>query len=77
MKVNDGLINFASVEDIIIHKIFAGRSRDLEDIKSIILKNPDFDIGYIKKWLKEFDRSVKGKNLLKSFHQILRGIERI
>ncbi|MCX7699063.1 MAG: nucleotidyltransferase [Candidatus Goldbacteria bacterium] len=28
-------VSFASPEDLIIHKIFAGRPRDIEDIKNI------------------------------------------
>ena len=36
-------VYFASVEDLIIHKIFAGRPRDIEDVKIILLKNPDID----------------------------------
>lgn len=52
-------------EDIIIHKIFAGRPRDIEDVRSILIKNPNIDIPYIKKWLKEFEKATPEKNLLK------------
>ena len=53
-------IKFTSLEDIIIQKIFAGRPRDLEDVRNIMIKNPSFDKKYINKWLKEFDISNKG-----------------
>ena len=53
--INQAEVNFASLEDIIIHKLFAGRARDLEDVKNIVLKNPGFNLDYIKKWLAEFD----------------------
>jgi hypothetical protein len=49
------------VEDAIIHKIFAGRPRDIEDVKSMILKNPKIDTAYIRRWLKEFDVAIEGK----------------
>jgi hypothetical protein len=62
---------FASPEDLIIHKIFAGRPRDLEDVWSVILKNPGIDTQYIKNWLKEFDASFKRKDFLKTFEGIL------
>lgn len=53
-------VKFASPEDVIIHKAIAGRPRDLEDVKSILLKNPGVDSAYIRKWLDEFDRSLGG-----------------
>lgn len=62
---------FASPEDLIIHKIFAGRPRDMEDARTILLKNPDIDLGYIRKWLKQFDASVDGMNFLNTFEGIL------
>lgn len=61
---------FASAEDVIIHKIFAGRPRDLEDVRSILLKNADLDLAYIDKWLKEFDASADENHFLKVFKTI-------
>jgi len=65
---------FASPEDLIIHKIFAGRPRDLEDVRIILIKNPDIDNSYIRKWLKEFDRSSDAIKFLKIFEEILRTV---
>jgi len=65
---------FASVEDLIIHKIFAGRPRDLEDVRSILLKNTDTDKDYINKWLKQFDASSQENDFLKKFRTILSDI---
>ena len=53
-----GTVRFASLEDVVIHKIIAGRGRDIEDVKAILLKNPQYDHGYITRWLEEFDRSL-------------------
>ncbi len=58
VKLGKTVINFASLEDVIIHKIISGRPRDIEDIKTILLKNKKYDIHYIKKWLKVFDTSL-------------------
>jgi predicted nucleotidyltransferase len=60
-------VNFVSVEDLIIHKIFAGRPRDLEDVRIILLKNPDMNINYIKDWLREFDKASEGKAFTDTF----------
>ncbi|RPI16637.1 MAG: hypothetical protein EHM58_11440 [Ignavibacteriae bacterium] len=53
--VNNVPVNYASIEDIIILKIFAGRERDIEDVNAIILKHPAFDKVYVMNWLKKFD----------------------
>jgi hypothetical protein len=52
-------VNFASLEDVVIHKIIAGRGRDIDDVEAILLKNPDYDKDYIARWLKEFDQSLQ------------------
>ena len=49
-----------------IHKVIAGRARDLEDVKSILIKNPKYDSDYIEKWLGAFDQSL-GENFLRVF----------
>jgi predicted nucleotidyltransferase len=64
-------VAFASVEDLVIHKIFAGRPRDLEDVRSVLLRNPNVDTGYIRSWLAEFDASVEGGSFTEVFEGIL------
>lgn len=63
---------FASPEDVIIHKIFAGRPRDIEDVRSIIIRNPEMDTKYIQDCLKEFDASSERKDFLKTFEEVLK-----
>lgn len=62
-------VKFAALEDVVIHKMIAGRPRDIEDVKAILLKNPDFDTRYIEKWLVEFDRSL-GKHFKDAFSHL-------
>lgn len=69
VKLGKSLIRFASLEDVVIHKVIAGRPRDLEDIKGMLMKNPTYDRRYIRKWLKEFDQALGGK-----FLSLLEGI---
>lgn len=60
-----------TLEDLVIHKIFAGRTRDLDDVFAVLLKNPNYDEVYILKWLKEFDR-ISERDLLEAFLRIKR-----
>lgn len=71
IKLGHSIVRFASLEDVVIHKVIAGRARDFDDVKSILLKNPKYDLVYIKKWLREFDKSLEGK-----FLKIFRNIEK-
>jgi predicted nucleotidyltransferase len=65
-------VSFAAVEDLIIHKIFAGRPRDIEDVRVVLLKNRDMDIQYIEAWLKEFDAAANENIFLATFQAILK-----
>lgn len=71
VTIMDEEVSFATPEDLIIHKIFAGRPRDLEDVRTVILKNPEINTPYIRNWLKEFDVSYDNGDFLKTFEEIL------
>ena len=73
IKFGSTVVKFASLEDLVIHKIIAGRAIDIEDIRSIILKNPDYDTKYIKRWLQYFDKSLNEK-FLKVFQRVVKEI---
>ena len=64
---------FASAEDLIIHKIFAGRPRDIEDVRGILLKNKNLDLTYLRHWLKEFDRSM-GEAFSDRFEELYKSV---
>jgi predicted nucleotidyltransferase len=70
VKIKGTPVNFASLEDVVIHKIIAGRPRDMEDIRSMLLKNPDYDRSYIDRWLAEFDKSL-GESYLEAFRELV------
>jgi len=71
VEIGGGRIRFASLEDVVIHKVIAGRPRDLEDIKAILLKNPGYDAEYIRRWLPEFDGAL-AEGFLSRFKTLLR-----
>ena len=74
VKINGQEVRFASVEDTIIHKIFAGRPRDIEDVQSILKKQSAYDKKYIRHWLKEFSK-VTSRDLVSEYNDILKGLK--
>lgn len=60
VEVNSVMVCYATLEDVIIHKVIAGRPRDLEDVGKLLMKNRSFDRDYILSWLLEFDRALGG-----------------
>lgn len=76
IKIKDIFVNFGSPEDIIILKVFAGRPRDLEDVKSILVKNQSVDLPYVKKWLADFDRDGDS-NFQDILSDIIREVDQI
>ena len=66
VKIGSAYVRVATAEDTIIHKLFAGRPRDLEDVKGIISRNKTYDKDYLKNWLSLFS-SVAEKDLWKEF----------
>jgi hypothetical protein len=67
------LVKFASLEDVVIHKLIAERPRDIEDVQSMLLKNPGYDSQYIQKWLSEFD-SALDKNYRERFAELTKAL---
>lgn len=57
--LDDVSVTFAAPEDLVIHKIIAGRPRDLEDVRLILIKNPQIDQPYILDWLRVFDTDLE------------------
>jgi len=74
VKIMDQMVNFTAPEDLVIHKIFAGRPRDLEDVRTVLLKNPDIDLSYMRKWLREFDKTSAKREFLQNLEEILKNI---
>jgi predicted nucleotidyltransferase len=65
-------VPFARAEDLIIHKLFAGRPRDLEDAVGVIRRKGDqLDWTYLEEWIQQF-AAVPGREELPQRLQELR-----
>lgn len=71
VRMLDQDINFATPEDVVIHKIVAGRPRDMEDVRGILLKTPDIDIAYIRQWLNDFSAGLEDDAIKKRLESVL------
>ncbi len=64
-------VRFASAEDLVIHKIIAGRPVDHQDVEGILLKNPDIDATDIRQWLARFAEALD-QPLVEAFDELWR-----
>lgn len=62
---------YATVEDILIHKFVAGRPIDMDDTVALVERHPSIDVGYVSRWLKQFEVVVE-KPLDSEFQNIWR-----
>jgi predicted nucleotidyltransferase len=52
-------VRLPTPEDLIIMKTIAHRPKDLEDIRTVVDKNPKLDVTRIKKWVKQFAEALE------------------
>jgi len=63
-------VDFASLNDLIIYKIVAGRPRDIEDAEKLIARNLDeVRTSHIRKWLALFDEE-SGERFEETFNTV-------
>lgn len=70
VKLSGTEVRFAAVEDLLIHKLVAGRPRDIEDVRTVLAKNPGLDRAYTERWLADFDAAL-ARSLLDTFRRLV------
>ncbi len=69
VTIGKASVRFAALEDLIIHKVVAGRALDLDDVRKILLKKPSLDLSYLHLWLSRFEPTL-GEPILQRFDQL-------
>ena len=65
-------VPFASVEDLLLHKLFAGRPRDMEDVAGVLRRKSELiDWEYVERWAAEF-ATIPGRDALPDLVRQLR-----
>lgn len=65
-------VRLPSPEDLIIMKAIAHRPKDLEDIRTIVDKNPRLDVARIERWVKQFAEVLEMPSLWDDIANILK-----
>ena len=72
VRIGGADVPFATAEDLLVHKLFAGRPRDLEDAVGVIRRQGDaIDWNYITQWVGAF-AEVPGREHLPELLRQLR-----
>ena len=73
VEIGGQSVPFASAEDLILLKLFAGRERDIEDARSVVDRQSSrLDWGYLERWTAEF-AAIPGRERLPARLNALRG----
>jgi hypothetical protein len=59
VRVGAADVRFVTPEDLVVHKLVAGRPRDLEDVRSIVARQPRLDRPYVERTLRAFEAALE------------------
>lgn len=66
-------IRMCSAEDLIIHKLVAGRPQDIRDIEGVIVRQAStLDLPYIRRWLNLFAEWLESDDVIDRFEKAWR-----
>jgi hypothetical protein len=67
-----------SPEDLVVTKILAGRPKDLEDVRTVLIERwPDLDLAYIRSMLKTLEQALAQADLLPALEAELDHAQRL
>lgn len=69
-------VRMAALEDLLIHKLVAGRAVDIEDVRLLMTKRRgEMDVRYLRRWLKQFSElGILKDDPLASFNRLFKEI---
>ena len=70
VPVGAGSLRVATAEDLVVHKVLAGRPRDLEDVLGVLRRQPGLDAAEVRRWLAELEAIVQ-QPLVERFEGLL------
>ena len=76
VRLGEATVHFATAEDLVVHKVLAGRPRELEDVRAIVLKTPGLDRVLVDRTLQQFQEALSlGDELTERFADICREVD--
>lgn len=66
-----------SPEDLIVTKVLAGRPKDLEDVRGVLLERPDVDLSHVRELLGVLEAALGDDRLLPRLDRLLRKAQRV
>lgn len=64
-------VRMASVEDLVVLKLVAGRPHDLGDVDQLVKINPDLDRGYVRALVTQFAHLLEIPEIVDSMDRLL------
>lgn len=71
INIEGVLAPVCTAEDLIIHKVIAGRGTDWQDVEGILYRqHGKLDLKYIRKWLTQFAEALESPEMLQRFDKL-------
>lgn len=68
-RLDDLEVRVLTVEDVLVHKLIAGRSQDLADIEAILAAGAPLDVAYLERWIRFWEVDDLWQRLVASRHK--------